>query len=330
MVSKRRRGCLIVAVVALLLSCAAAVAAGGYWTTGPSLQCADAAQGPAQPGWSARTLQSGGRERCYHLYIPPGYDPAQPAPVVLSLHGFVLNPDMQAAISRWHKLADQEGFLVVYPQGTSYPRRWNAGPTWGADEVDDVQFFRDILDDLSALTSVDHLRVYVNGFSNGGGMAVRIACDASDKVAAVGSVAGAVVDMSACNPSRSVPVMAFHGTADWIVPYEGGIMSVVPLRYGAELTQAPSSFVGVEEWVSIWADLNGCNPPAEVLPQEGDVQGKRYTGCNQDAQVVLYTIVDGGHQWPGGSTIPGAGKNSRHIDATEELWRFFQSYSLEQ
>jgi polyhydroxybutyrate depolymerase len=124
--------------------------------------------------------------------------------------------------------------------------------------------------------------------------------------------------------------MAFHGTADWIVPYEGGTMSVVPLRYAAELTRAPSFFVGVEEWVTTWADLNGCNPSAEVLPQEGDVQGKRYTGCDQDAQVVLYTIVDGGHQWPGGRTIPGAGKNSRHIDATKDLWRFFQAYSLEQ
>jgi polyhydroxybutyrate depolymerase len=88
--------------------------------------------------------------------------------------------------------------------------------------------------------------------------------------------------------------------------------------------------VGAEEWVATWAGLNGCNPSAEVLPQEGDVQGKRYTDCEQNAQAVLYTIVDGGHQWPGGRTIHGAGKNSRHIDATEELWDFFQAYSLEQ
>lgn len=329
MISKNRRGCLIAVVAVLMLLCLAAVAVGAIWATGPSLKCTAPDQGPAQTGWSARTLQSGGRERCYHLYIPPDYDPARPAPVVFSLHGFVLNPDTQAAISRWHRLANQEGFVVVYPQGTGYPRRWNAGASWGAGEIDDVQFIRNLLDDLSTLTSVDRSRVYVNGFSNGGGMSVRIGCDAADMVAAIGSVAGAVVDMSACNPSRPVPVMAFHGTADWVVPYEGGPMDLAPLRLGADLTQGPSYFVGAEEWVAGWAGLNGCTPSAEALPQQGDVVGKHYTGCDEDADVVFYTIEDGGHQWPGGGTIHGAGKNTMEIDATEEMWQFFQNYSLE-
>lgn len=330
MISERRHGLLAAFAVFVLFLCLIAAAAGAFWTTGPSLQCAVPAQGPAQPGWSARTLVSNGRVRCYHLYIPPGYDPAQPAPVVVSLHGYVLNPDMQAAISGWHELADREGFIVAYAQGTTYPRRWNAGDTWGADEVDDVQFFRDLIDDLSALAAVDRSRVYVNGFSNGGGMSVRIGCDAADAVAAIGSVAGAVVDMAACNPSRPVPAMAFHGTADWVVPYEGGLIRVLPLRYGAELTQAPSHFVAVEEWVATLAGLNGCDPTAEALPPQGDVRGRRYAGCDQDAEVILYTIEDGGHQWPGGTTIPGAGKNTMRIDATEEMWRFFNVYRLEQ
>jgi polyhydroxybutyrate depolymerase len=147
-------------------------------------------------------------------------------------------------------------------------------------------------------------------------------------VAAIGSVAGAVVDMAACNPSRPVPVIAFHGTADWIVPYDGGIMSVAPLRYGAEVTHAPSYFVGAEKWIAFFAGLNGCDPMAEVPPPRGDVQARRYAGCRQDADVILYTIENGGHQWPGGMTIPGAGKNTMQIDASEEMWRFFQAYSL--
>lgn len=330
MISKRRPGLLAVFAIVVLFLCLGAVAIGAFWTTGPSLQCAVPEQGSAQAGWSARTLVSGGLERCYHLYVPPGYDATQPAPVVVSLHGFVLNPDTQAAISGWHKLADREGFIVAYAQGTAYPRRWNAGDTWGAEEVDDVQFFRDIIDDLSTLAAVDRSRVYVNGFSNGGGMSVRIGCDAADAVAAIGSVAGAVVDMEACNPSRPVPVMAFHGTADWIVPYEGGLIWVLPLRYAADLVQAPSYFVGAEEWVDALARLNGCVPTAEALPPQGDVLGRRYTGCDQDADVILYTIEDGGHQWPGGTTIPGAGKNTKQIDATEEMWRFFQGYKLDQ
>jgi polyhydroxybutyrate depolymerase len=294
------------------------------------MQCTTPAQGPAQTGWSARTVVSDGRLRCYHLYLPPGYDPAQPAPVVVSLHGFVLNPDTQAAISGWHELADREGFLVVYVQGTSYPRRWNAGSTWGAGDVDDVQFLRDLLEDLAALAEVDRSRVYVNGFSNGGGMSVRAGCDAAETVAAIGSVAGAVVDTATCSPSRPVPAIVFHGTADWIVPYEGGLIQVLPLRYAADLVRAPSYFVGVEDWVAALAGINGCEPTAEILPPQGDVLGRRYRSCDQDAELILYTIEGGGHQWPGGTTIPGAGKNTTYIDATEEMWRFFQRYRLEQ
>jgi polyhydroxybutyrate depolymerase len=329
MITKRRRGLLIAVVVLVLFFCFIAAAAGAFWATGPSLQCELAAQGEAPAGWSAHTLVSGGRLRCYHLYVPPGYDPAQPAPLVVSMHGYVLNPDTQAAISGWHELADREGFVVAYPQGTAYPRRWNAGDTWSAREVDDVQFFRDLVDDISAQAAVDRSRVYANGFSNGGGMSVRIACDAADAVAAIGSAAGAVVDMAACDPSRPVPAMAFHGTADWIVPYEGGLIRVLPLRYVAGIFRAPSYFVGAEEWVDTLAGLNGCDPTPEMLPPQGDVQGRRYTGCDQEADVILYTIEDGGHQWPGGGTIHGAGKNTTLIDATEEMWQFFQRYRLE-
>ena len=328
--SKRRRGLLTALALIVLFLCLLAVAAGLFVTTGPSVRCASPDQGPAQRGWSARTLVSGDLLRCYHLYIPPGYDPAQPVPVVVSLHGFVLNPDTQAVISGWHEQADREGFIVAYIQGTSYPRRWNAGNTWGAGEADDVQFFRDLVDDLSAHAAVDRSRVYANGFSNGGGMSVRIGCDAADVVAAIGSVSGAVVDITTCDPSRPVPVMAFHGTADWILPYEGGLMPVPPLRYAADLVNAPTYFVGAEQWVAAVADRNGCDPTAETLPPRGDVRGRRYAGCDQDAEVILYTIEDGGHQWPGGGTIYGAGKNTKQIDATEEMWQFFQSYRLEQ
>jgi polyhydroxybutyrate depolymerase len=278
-------------------------------------------------------LISGGIERCYYLYIPPGLDPAQPAPVVLSFHGFLSNPDSHALISGWHALAREEGFLVVYPQGTQFPQRWNAGSTWGDSDVDDVQFFRDMLDHLSTLAAVDRSRVYVNGFSNGGGMTVRIGCEAADLVAAIGLVAGAVVEMEGCDPSRPLPVMAFHGTADPIVPYEGGVMTGWLLRWAAGVTDAPTYFVGAEDWVATWAAGNGCDPEPETIPQQGDVRGVRYTGCAggaESADVVLYTIEDGGHTWPGGWPIPGVGKTSNDIDATRELWKFYQATRLDK
>jgi polyhydroxybutyrate depolymerase len=307
MALRRSRILLVVVLAILLLLCT--VAAGVYWGTGPSLRCKLPTRGPARPGWSARTVLSGGQERCYHLYVPPGYEPARPAPLVLSLHGFLSNPDSQAWISGWHELADREGFLVVYPQGAAFPQRWNAGATWGTAAVDDVQFFRDLLADLSAVptavAAVDPARVYVNGFSNGGGMTVRFACEAAGQIAAIGTVAAAVVDMPQCTPSRPVPAMAFHGTADPIVPY------------------------GAEEWVATWARGNGCDPLPAAIPPQGDVRGIRYTGCDQGAKVILYTIEGGGHTWPGGAPIPGLGKASRDIDATGEMWRFFQAYRLD-
>jgi polyhydroxybutyrate depolymerase len=326
MTPKRRRGLLIAAVAILILLCA--VAAGTFWAVGRSLSCRHPAQGPAEAGWSARTVASGDGERCYHLYVPPGYDPSQPAPVVVSLHGWLSNPNSHATISLWHRLADQEGFLVVYPQGTSFPQRWNSDSNWEVAGVDDVQFFRDTIDDLSAVAAVDRSRVYVNGFSNGGAMAVQIACQAADQVAAIGTVAGAVVGMQDCDPPRPVPAMAFHGTADPVVPYEAGELQG-QLRQGAEVVGAPTTFAGADDWVTEWAQQNGCDPVPEVIPPQGDVKGVRYLACDEEAEVIFYTIVGGGHTWPGGTPIPVVGKTSTDIDATEEMWRFFQGYSLE-
>ena len=126
-----------------------------------------------------------------------------------------------------------------------------------------------------------------------------------------------------------MPVMAFHGTADPIVPYEGGVLHPSPLAWAAGLVSAPTYFVGAEDWVATWAEGNDCDPSPEGIAPHGDVRGVRYTGCDQGAEVILYTIEDGGHTWPGGLPIPGLGKTSRDIDATEELWRFFQQYRLE-
>jgi polyhydroxybutyrate depolymerase len=219
--------------------------------------------------------------------------------------------------------------LVVYPQGQKLPQRWNSGATWGDSDVDDVQFFRDMLDDLSSIAAVDRTRVYVNGFSNGGGMTVAFGCEAADLMAAMGTVAAAVVSTEDCSPSRPVPVMAFHGTHDPVVPYEGGDMRGWLLRWGAGVTDAPVYFVGAEDWVAIWAEGNGCEATPEVIPPQGDASGVRYLGCDEDAEVAFYTIDGGGHTWPGGWPIPFVGMTSKDIDATDELWQFFQGYRLE-
>jgi polyhydroxybutyrate depolymerase len=186
-----------------------------------------------------------------------------------------------------------------------------------------------MLDDLSSVAAVDRSRVYVTGFSNGGGMTVRLGCETADLLAAMGTVGGAVVSSGGCNPSRPVPLLAFHGTADPIVPYEGGEMRGWLLRWGAGVTDAPTYFVGAEDWVTTWAEANGCDPTPEALPAQGDASGVRYTGCDDNAEVILYTIDGGGHTWPAGWPIPAVGRTSKDIDATEELWAFLQRYRLE-
>jgi polyhydroxybutyrate depolymerase len=164
--------------------------------------------------------------------------------------------------------------------------------------------------------------------SNGGGMAVEIGCHAAGKVAALGSVAGAVVDMGDCQPSRPVPMMAFHGTADPVVSYEGGDMDGWLLTWAAGAVAAPTYFEAAEDWIAAWAAYNGCDPAPESIPPQDDVLGRRYVNCDGEAEVVFYTIVDGGHTWPGGWPIPAVGKTTDAIDATEELWAFYQRYAV--
>jgi polyhydroxybutyrate depolymerase len=275
-------------------------------------------------------LNSGGTDRCYHLYVPSGYDPTQPVPLVVSFHGWLSSPNANSIITGWSRLAEREGFLLAFPQGTSFPQRWNSGSTWHVSAAQDVQFFSDLLDELVALASVDSSRIYVNGFSNGGGMSVHLGCKATDRIAAIGSVAGAVVEMEDCSPTRPLPVMAFHGTADPLVPYEGGPEPGWVARNGASVINAPGFFLGAPDWIAFWAENNGCSAGPLTIPPQGDSLGIRYTDCDEDAEVILYTIEDGGHTWPGGMPIPFLGKTSRDIDATHELWSFFQGYSLRE
>ena len=330
----RSRSCCAVSAIGLMLVvflilCLCAVA---YSLTGPSSACRHPTSGPVQPGDSVQTLTSGGIWRCYLLHVPPGYDPSQPIPLVVSLHGFASRPEGQRDLSQWNEIADRETFAVAYPLGTHRPLRWNSFPGSSTGGVDDVQFMRDMITDVEQIVTADSRRIYVNGMSNGGAMTHRLACDLADRVAAFGDVAGPAIDPpDACNPTRPVPIIAFYGTADPLVPYEGGrtpgvslIRRVAQLTGGSipELTMMPA-----EKWIAGWAERDGCNLIPEPIQTHGDVRGIRYTGCRDNAEVVFYTIEGGGHTWPGGGPIP-IGKTSQDIDASETMWEFFKAHPL--
>jgi polyhydroxybutyrate depolymerase len=268
------------------------------------------------------TLVSSGEKRSYLLYVPASYNPSTPTPLVISIHGFAQWPAHQMYTTRWDELADQYGFIVVHPSGTGLPKRWRTSPQAGSriDPLVDVIFISDLIDKLESEYNIDPQRIYANGLSNGGGMSVLLACELSERIAAIGTVAGAYTfPWSECRSTRPVPAIAFHGTADPIVPYEGGVVD-----------DGRFTFPAIPDWAAGLAQHNGCTDEPTVAPASGAVSGIRYENCAQDAEVIFYTIAGGGHSWPGGNPLPEfiAGPTSQDIDATHTMWDFFQLHRL--
>jgi polyhydroxybutyrate depolymerase len=296
--------------------------------TSPAIIFRNPAKGPALPGLTRRVLESGRMQRGYLLYVPGSYDPARPMPLVISLHGFASNPAGQKYLSGWETLAEKENFLVVYPQGTSSPLRWNASADLSTGQVDDVAFMRDLLANLRQLLNIDQSRIYINGMSNSGAMTTRLVCEMADVFAAVGIVSGPPVNIpGGCHPARPVPLIAFYGTADPLVKYNGGTIDSSPATRLLRLPTHRGSLPPVKSWIEAWAQRNGCNLTPQILPGRGETSGVRYTGCQQEAEVVFYTIDGGGHTWPGGSPT-FVGKTSHSIDATSEMWGFFKTHAM--
>ncbi|MBN1922756.1 MAG: hypothetical protein JW892_16020 [Anaerolineae bacterium] len=256
-------------------------------------------------------LISEGQRRTYLLHVPPTYDPATPAPLVISIHGFAEWPAHQMQTSHWNDLSDAEGFIVVYPSGLDFPKRWR---------VEDVTFIADLITHLEQNYNIDPTRIYANGLSNGGGMSYMLGCRLADRIAAIGSVAGAyMLPLEECQPARPVPMIAFHGTADPVVPYEGGPSHWFELPFPI-----------IPDWMSQRAQLNGCDNTPSSLPTQGSITGVQYTACDGEADVILYTIEGGGHTWPGGEALPQwlVGVTTQEINATQLMWEFFEHHVL--
>jgi polyhydroxybutyrate depolymerase len=268
------------------------------------------------------TLVSSGEKRSYLLYVPETYNPATPTPLVISLHGYAEWPAHQMQISHWNDLAEQYGFIVVYPSGTQFPLRWHTRgePGSDTDPMLDVTFISDLIDQLESEYNLDPARIYVNGLSNGGGMSFVLSCKLSERIAAIGTVSGAYLfPWSECHPSRPVPTIVFHGTADPIVPYQGGPSKAFDLP-----------FPSIPEWIDALARHNGCTGAPLELPASGDVSGVQFANCASNAEVIFYTIAGGGHSWPGGEPMPESivGYTTQDINATKTMWDFFQQHPL--
>jgi polyhydroxybutyrate depolymerase len=263
---------------------------------------------------------SSGEKRDYLLYVPRSYDRRSPTPLVISMHGAGLWGAAQKETSQWNDLADKQRFIVVYPSGVGGKgvRNWRVEP--GAGLMKDVRFISALIDTLRKSYNIDSTRIYANGLSNGGGMSFVLSCTLSNRIAAVGMVAAAqTLPWTWCTDHRPVPMIAFHGTADPEVPYNGGSSWVFP-----------RPFPNVSRWTANWARRNRCGANPIESTVAADVTRRTYTNCADDAAVVLYTVQGGGHTWPGGTPLPKwfVGRTTRSIDATSVMWGFFRDHPL--
>jgi len=281
---------------------------------------------------SQLALSHGGLKRQYMLHLPPQPKGARPLPLVVALHAGGGRAAGFARFSGLSALADKAGFAVVYPQGVE--RHWNDGRTRvgyraHAEGIDDVGFVVAIIEALAGRRGIARDQVYVVGAANGGMLAMRVACDAADKVRGVAAVmANFPVRLRfRCAPKRPVPILVMNGTADPIMPWRGGEMRMGFRRLGKVLS--------TEATIAYWAEKNGCSEAArhEPLPDKApgdgtEVRRDTHENCAAGSRVVLYTIDRGGHTWPGGrQVLPQSeiGKVSRDIVAQNEIWAFFKS-----
>ncbi|GAA2434678.1 PHB depolymerase family esterase [Actinomadura vinacea] len=249
--------------------------------------------------------------REYLLHVPPklaagawrGGRPDDPPPLVLALHGGLANMRQMRTLTGYDAIADDKGFLVAYPDG--FMTTWNAGDCCGpakVGKIDDVGFLSRLIDKLTGAGLADPRRVYVTGFSNGAGMAYRMACERPGKVAGIGVVEGALV--TPCEPDRPVSAMIVHGTADRSVPFGGG---------GRRDFNDGRPFPPVSDAVDFWRKAGGLPEPKRPLRGLGDGAACAGTGKGGRGAEVAFCKIEGGtHRWPAG--------------ASRMLWTFFADH----
>ena len=270
-------------------------------------------------------LDHDGMTRTFRVHVPPGYDGRSALPVVLMLHGGGGSAEQfELSSSGMSPIADRENFIAVYPDGTGRIQTWNAGGCCGSavtNDVDDVGFMGALLDHLEAELCVDERRVYSSGMSNGALMSHRLACELSERFAAIAPVAGTEMSPT-CTPSRGVALMHIHGSDDGHVLFAGGL-GCGPS--GVAYTSVPATMERRRM-------LNGCEATTSRVLTEGDGTCEGYDGCEEDT--VLCTIAGGGHSWPGGAppagliACPSNGGQSTTFVASEVIWRFFAAHAL--
>lgn len=265
------------------------------------------------------TIVIEGSQREYRLFVPSTYKKELSTPLIINFHGTSTNPDIQEALSQFEVLGEVENVIVATPMA-AYEIAPGGPLTWNTDKregVDDVKFIERLVVHLQNQFNIDSHRIYATGFSGGARMSSRLACDLAEVIAAIGPVAG-IRHPSDCKPSRSVPVITFHGKQDPVNHYMLQPDSPVYWR------------MGIEDAVSAWTKHNQCSSSATELlsPSLARVNHK---DCQNNAEVVFYRSEDSGHTWPGSPMAKrmaeyGMGKTEEDLAATSLIWQFFNAH----
>lgn len=314
---------------------------------------ADDAPAPLGPGDHDLELRHGGLDRYYLVHVPPQVEAARRAaaggtaavtsalPVVLAFHGGGGNAEgMRKVAVGFDRLADREGFVLVYPGGTGrFDRRlltWNAGPCCGwskEHDVDDVGFTLAVLVDLARRVPLDRTRVYATGMSNGGMMSHRLGAELGDRLAAIAPVGGAILPTAAPAGGRPVPMMHVHSVDDPRALYSGGLGPPFPL------TDHRVDHPAINDVLAWWLARNGCGlEPRCDAPRKGAGASATHTATrftypprtDAGAEVVHWRLTGAGHVWPGGDPMLPArlvGPASDVVDVNAEMWAFFARFT---
>lgn len=299
----------------------------------PSPGCAAGTAG-TQVTLEPRTLQIEGTERTFLLTTPTS-EPDEPLPLVFDFHGLAEGSQIHSTMSQFSPVAQEEGFVVVFPQGTGQPVKWDADPA--SDPNLDLAFVDSMLETIEAERCIDTSRVYSTGLSYGAIMTSLLMCTRADTFAAFAPVAGIRLP-EPCDPGRPLPILTFHGTADPILTFDGQVGDSLGSILSGETPASTTSTAppdldgeGYPATVASWAEMNGCDPePTDT--EISDTVIHRVYECPEGADVEFFIVVGGGHSWPGSefskSIEAVVGPTTFDIDATREAWAFFERFAL--
>lgn len=305
-------------------------------STAPVRSAGCGASPSVEPGEVKVDTTSGGEARWYWRNVPTAYNGAVPVPLVLDFHGYSEGADVHLMMSEMRQRGRTEGFITITPQGTGPVARWDTG-----FDSPDMIFVGDLLDEIEATLCIDRRMIYATGLSNGAGMTSALACVYADRIAAFAPVAG-IRDPDDCAPTRAVPIIAFHGTKDDFIPYEGGIGDAardLPAADGSgrtvgdDLPDAVQSRPSIPDATAAWAARNGCEsePTTTTAEFADDVVVIAYD-CPEGADVQLLRIEGGGHAWPGSAFSQQiesiVGFTNMSLDTNGVMFNFFVHHRL--